>query len=696
MRAGTGWTFLPQQRGRTVRDSKSDFFESDAVEKPGQALVREAIQNALDARREDLPEGEPVRVSFRFHHGGSAAGVDLESLRPHLEAERNGLPPGLDASAPPRWLVVEDEGTVGLTGDTTLGRQPEEGRTEEHYYHFVWAEGQTNKGEGARGSHGVGKMVFSLASGARTTLLHTRRQGDGRELVIGRCHLRHHVVKDRYCDNGFFGRPDGEGFTHPLEPGDGPAFADALDAAGFRPRPPGRTGLSVAVLWPDPEITADSLREAVLEEWFESVLSGRLAVTVDGGVSGGGAVRIDAEGFEDAVAAAGGADGALGEAIALARHRRATAPTVLRKTPSTSSAAWKWHAAREEGLLADADGVRQDYLDGEPVHVRVPVTVPRRRDGGEPREGHFDVVMRRLTGDRTAGSLRPWFLREGVRVSDEKQRTKRSAAYRAIVAVDGGAVAAMLRAAENPAHTQWQRPKLKAVYAVGCLTCLEFVQSAAESLHQAFVASDEERDVFALADFFGVAGVGLRGRGQDEDAGEPAADPGETTDVDPIEPSPQPLEIEHYTENDRGGVRVRSTNRTAELVRPGTPLVVDLRVAYDVVRGSPLDRHSLADFDLRELRKAADPAAPRLGLRAARTGSEVDVRVKDPCRLRLTIDRPEKFAFSLVGFDPLRDLFAKAEVVSGLRTANDADEEPVARPPSVGGRTEAPPPVLAD
>ena len=695
MAPAAGWTFVPERPGRMIRDSKGDFFQNDAVEEPGQALVREAIQNALDARRPDLPGEEPVRVAFRFVGPQPTAGgpLRLDELRPHLTAERNGLAADVDVEAAPSWLIVEDEGTVGLTGDPTLTRQPAEDRTDEHFYHFVWAEGQTNKGEGARGSHGVGKMVFSLASTAHTTLVHTRRISDGRELLIGRCHLRHHQIGGDYCDSGFFGRPDDDRFTHPLDAGSERAVVEAVrESVGFAPRGPERTGLSIAILWPDSEIVPRAIADAVCREWFESILSGRLVVTIeaaasDGAEASGGPTTIDAGTFE-AIAAEGDHSRELAAAIGLARHRHETAPVRLRATDATRSSAWKWHAAREQGLLDGAESVRQDYLDGQPIHVRIPVRVPKK--GGAKSasaaeaacEGSFDVVLQKVVQKLPASSgphasLRPWYLREGIHISDVTgDGAKRSAAYRAIVAIDGGPVAAMLRAAENPAHTQWLKPKLKNAYARGCLTCLEFVKSAAESLHQAFVASDEERDVFALADFFGVAGEGLRDRSREKANDEPTDEPDKPPTVEPIVSSPKLLEIDKVLVDGRGGVKLRATRLLAEAAAPGETVEIEVAVAYDVNRGDAMRRHALADFDLRELGGRADPQAPHLGLKSTARGGQVRLDPIGPNRLQLRIAEPATFErFLLTGFDPLRDLKVTAKIVSGLRRPEpDADD----------------------
>ena len=690
---------MPQQRGRTVRDAKADFFENDAVEDPGQALVRESIQNALDARRRDLPDDEPVRVAFRFAGSKVSAVADrtesllLDDLRPHLTAERNGLRKTLLTKQPPRWLIVEDEGTVGLTGDPGLSRQPPADRTDEHYYHFVWAEGQTNKGAGARGSHGVGKMVFSLASQARTTLIYTRRVSDDRELIVGRCHLRHHVVDNDYCDNGFFGDPDRDGFTRPLDARTDPSSFEAIrQAVGFASRDDGRTGLSVAMLWPDSEITPEAIRQAVCGEWFESILSRRLVVTIDDGT--GPAERIDAGSF-DRLVQSGSVASHLADAINLARYRHRTKPVELKLTQSTQSKAWKWSDAREEGLLDEVPDLRHSYLDGETIHVRVPVVVPSKLGETERLPGHFDVVLRRVQTDKPVKLHRPWFLREGIHISDVTRNAKRSTQYRAIVAIDGGPVAAMLRTSENPAHTQWLRQKLKSTYTRGCLSCLEFVQSAAESLHQSLVASDQEKDVFALASFFGVAGQGLRDKGEKETPAKPSDASTGTKQKVVINAAPKPHRIERFIEDGRGGLRIASTPQTLGLVEAGQPLVIDVELAYDVNRGDPMKRHSLADFDLREIQSKADPKATRLGLSYQGSYGKVSVSRVKPNSLRLSFREPRKaFDFRLFGFDSFRDLLVKATVVDGLRTTANTTDPAEDDPDDMAG-SDLPPPAAS-
>lgn len=94
--------------------TQRDQFNNDDVELVD-ALVRESLQNSLDAAAE-----EKVRVRFSLHRpddagrGALLAQLDLEQLRKRLRA--CAIDPDSIAFADPKLLVIEDFGTTGLTG----------------------------------------------------------------------------------------------------------------------------------------------------------------------------------------------------------------------------------------------------------------------------------------------------------------------------------------------------------------------------------------------------------------------------------------------------------------------------------------------------------------------------------------------------------------------------------------------------
>src|SRR5690606_2173190 len=99
------------------------------------------------------------------------------SLREHLDAKGNGLK---DVPAPGEncdYLVVEDFGTTGLTGDTESDQVDGQ---QNNFVDFLRSDGRTRKGEGDRGSWGVGKNVFPRASRINGYIAYTVRHDDGR------------------------------------------------------------------------------------------------------------------------------------------------------------------------------------------------------------------------------------------------------------------------------------------------------------------------------------------------------------------------------------------------------------------------------------------------------------------------------------------------------------------------------------
>ena len=200
------WHFKGKAPGDTIRDPiLGEFFATDAISDPGMALIREGIQNSLDARSGAGPVGVRVCIS-----GDRQAAVAVAALpyfrgaRPHLEARGNGIHPDEvpNWSAPCPFLVFEDFGTQGLEGDVAQPFRPQTPGTN-HFYHFFRAEGQTDKGSSQRGSWGVGKHVFW-----RSSRLSTVRASDARRLLMAKSVLKCHYVEGPILPRRLLREPD--------------------------------------------------------------------------------------------------------------------------------------------------------------------------------------------------------------------------------------------------------------------------------------------------------------------------------------------------------------------------------------------------------------------------------------------------------------------------------------------------------
>ena len=163
------WMFYRQGPTDTISNPiAGELFSSEAIGDVTEALVREGIQNALDARVR-LGDGQRQRADVRIYLSEGTEALPaarvtrwFESLSAHVNAPGNGLRdlPSFRDACP--FLVFEDFGTTGLTGAVEQYRAVR--GVENNFMNFFRAEGHSDKGADDRGSWGVGKTVFPRSS----------------------------------------------------------------------------------------------------------------------------------------------------------------------------------------------------------------------------------------------------------------------------------------------------------------------------------------------------------------------------------------------------------------------------------------------------------------------------------------------------------------------------------------------------
>jgi hypothetical protein len=636
------WYYQHQRPGDTTREPiQGEFFATEAISNSAEALVREGIQNSLDARR----NGQPLTVRIRLSGDQGAvspAGIApfLAEGWPHFLAPRNGLrdPPSADGPCP--YLTFEDFGTTGLEGDPAQWHKVEGQKN--GFFAFFRAEGHSDKSELDRGRWGVGKTVFPRSSRASTFWGLTLRASDRQGLLMGRSILKsHHIGNERFVPDGYFGIPNDSGLTLPVsEQQTLTQFCELFGLTrGVDP------GLSVVVPWYDAEeITPASLLEAVVRGYFFPILCGDLTVAI-----------VDPDGTERELSAArllptvrevaGNLAADMVPLIELAAWgRQAVAQgqqTLLNRVPETGALRW-------DPALVPADrmaGLRTSLEAGQRLALRVPVPV---REKGRPLVwSFFDVYLVR---DGTEDRARPVYVREGIIVSDVRSPLTRNT--RALVVVDDRPLATLLGDSENPAHTQWQKDgsNYKGKYTYG-ESNIRFVVNSVHEIVQAISGSSQEADRSLLVDLFSLpapAGdpeaVRTRGRA-------PTPRPAGPVQPPPAEPpTPQPRRFR--VSRIRGGFTVAAGDGTP-------PSALEIRAAYDVRRGSALAKWNRADFQL-----------VRAPIRIE--GSEgMEVVEQGDNRMLVRITGPE-FRLSVTGFDENRDLYVR---VNEREATNDADPQ---------------------
>lgn len=275
------WQFPPRGNGVEIfQDSASAHFRDDPIRK----LVREVLQNSLDAKEKGLDDPVEVNIEEKSVPADLIGGDELkghltacldrakEAKRPKVQAIYDRALQALSTEQI-RCLRIVDSGTMGLEGDKWAA--------------LVTQEGSVSKeGDAPGGSNGIGKNAVFNVSDLRTVFYSTRyldrREGGRVEKLQGKASLMSHPNPGDKNESlqhiGFFAMPGGQ----PVLTQDIPDFfrLDGIGAGvfvmGFNPR---------SAEW------VKVVTAAVIENFFYAIHHRKLVVKVAGTESDGVAVN---------------------------------------------------------------------------------------------------------------------------------------------------------------------------------------------------------------------------------------------------------------------------------------------------------------------------------------------------------------------------------------------------------------------
>ena len=176
------WGFQPGGIADSVGPNESDtgIFEGH----PYKGLAKEILQNSLDARDDELPDGIPVKVEFALINVPQNELPDINRLDEVIGKCCEFFNAGDDGAKVREWkalsekfiqsgnsipvLKISDYNTKGLDGVHELN-----GTT---WSHLVRQKGASNKTNGQGGSHGVGKFAPYSFTAVRTVLYSTKNK----------------------------------------------------------------------------------------------------------------------------------------------------------------------------------------------------------------------------------------------------------------------------------------------------------------------------------------------------------------------------------------------------------------------------------------------------------------------------------------------------------------------------------------
>jgi hypothetical protein len=624
------WHFRSMDAGEVHVDPVHDeFFKAQDL---ADALVRESIQNSLDAR---IPRSRsPVRVRFRFASGTQALHAEavreyFDALDLHLDAAAKTIHTALPRhDEPVPYLLIEDFGTRGLTGDPHVDPELEsegDDRKDDKkndFFYFWRNVGRSSKGEVDRGRWGLGKAVFTVASRIRTIFGITRRFDDGRSLLLGQSVLKTHVLDgQRIYPYGFFARFEKRnGLPLPIEePILLERFVDDFGVTRVEP------GLSIVVpYFRDDELSLERIAASVVQQYFYPILRDDLVVEL---VDGGRKQRIASDTIESLAAN----DGQTASLCAMTRWSLAQNDDTRIALTDRGTAAPKW----DEGVIEPEQlaTLRERFAAGERLAFRVPLFVKRKRS--RPASSWFDVYLER---DESLRKPEQHFIRSLITIPDV--RVSGDKATRALIVIEEPALSRFLGDAENPAHSDWSEraDKIRTQYDHGPWT-LRFVKNSASFLASLLSRPPEGRERDFLADLFSIEAPDDSLHDGASAAHRPPRDAGGTT-----------TRGEGSSGNGAAGGSVSITRIAGGFTIRGVDAEVGRQLrgelAYRVRAGNPFRKHSPFDFDL----LAND------GINVQAEG--VHVRATSVNAFEL-VPSAAKYQLSMKGFDPRRDLVVR-------------------------------------
>ena len=253
---------------------------------PCSALVRESIQNSLDAV---LDSSNPVVVCFDYRSFEKGDYENFFKIEEHIEAGRlyYSRNPTADVVYPGMLRYLRNTNEVGfirVSDYNTKGMDYVEGQTNKTFYAFVRSEGVSVKQQaGAGGSFGFGKGAFFVMSPINTLIVSTRNSA-GECFFEGVTRLCSHMIDGKmYSHMGFYDNNNGyptNDFTRIPLP--------------FRRED---SGTSIGIMGITKESWNDSIEgliKEVLSNFFVAILRNKLVVYINGRQGNPGAIEINA------------------------------------------------------------------------------------------------------------------------------------------------------------------------------------------------------------------------------------------------------------------------------------------------------------------------------------------------------------------------------------------------------------------
>lgn len=268
------WYFADQPNVQEV--GPNNAMEQSFKNHPYAALVRESIQNSLDAVDD---KSVPVQVVFSFREMNGCDYPEFFSLKEHIKGCLDYYSNNYNAKAiyEPMMKFFADEthhnhlGYIRVSDYNTKGMSYEKDKTDSPFYAFVRSAGVSAKDDtSAGGSFGFGKAAYYLLSPISTIMVSTCTK-NGDRFFEGASSLCTHTYQGK--KKVAFGYYDDQ---------EGKPISDEADIpAQFRRAEPGTDINILGFKMKYKDETVKEMIEAVLRNFWFAVYEGKLEVNVN-------------------------------------------------------------------------------------------------------------------------------------------------------------------------------------------------------------------------------------------------------------------------------------------------------------------------------------------------------------------------------------------------------------------------------
>jgi len=633
------WKFKKKTKQDFVADPvQAAFFTTEDVGNLTDALVRECIQNSIDARINKDNQNFLVKLRFTFgdnqnHDGFSEKNKFLKNLKPHLQSKDNGIikakMPIFGGNLP--YLSIEDFNTTGLDGDVDEYDIPADSSPRGHNFYWFWRNiGKTGKSKDELGKWGLGKTVFPASSLINSFWGLTSRWDDKKELLMGQSVMKsHHVEDNNYIPYGFFGEfndPEAPCFSSPIEKKE---FINEFKNIFNLKRGELESGLSIVIPAPIIDINFNSVTESILKQYFYPILNNNLIAEIFLKKDSNQLIISNETIFH--VLSNLGIELLYKKLFNLCQWSIAVDKSQiisLKKPDSSYPTSWTKDLLTTPLILEEIEKKKDDFENEMPVGFRIFVRI--KKVGSEPEIGDFFVFLQK---DNELEKNDIHFVRGGITVpgAGRKVSTK---SIRAIILIKDNKVVQLLGHSENPAHTEWQKGALKDKYDLGDRV-ISFIESSVDKLVSYLQKPAEGIDRDIMKNIFFISNDDSKGSsGTDSDGdGDKGGGGGGADDKTINEPFILQKKI--------GGFLVKKDPKVEVLTGK-----ITIQIAYLLPKGNSLKNYSKYDFDLNNSNMSFDSKG-------------ISSMSKNLNIIDLELVDSENFQLVVSGFDSERDLFIK-------------------------------------